>query len=266
MTGCEREGDRPPGWTFDASWRSFTAVQGGVVLGRLLRAARGTVLDRLGTPMAVRSVTAHFLAAVAPDAEVRPEIVPDRLGATSSVRANAFQGEALRVVAQVLLTAPGAVDRPSTPLPGLDLPTGFVTPAGAEPLELPMDFVPFTRHLEFRAVGLGRPLAGGPEPRLTAWIRPRESADLAGPLVQLGVLADALPPSLYAVTTAPAMLPTVEMTLHLVRSVPPVGSWLRVEQWTSWQDAEICIDDATLHDEAGLLVARSRQTRRMPRR
>lgn len=266
MTASERAGHRGPGWTFDPSWRSFTAVQGGVVLGRLLRAARGAVLDAGGRPTVVRSATAHFLAAVVPGVGVRPEIRPDRLGSTSSVRAQAWQGDTLRVVAQVLLTAPAGTDVPTEPLPGLDLPPGFTTPDGAEPMTLPLDFVPFTRHLEFRAVGPGRLLAGGPEPRLTAWIRARDSADLAGPLVQLGVLADALPPSLYAVGTVPMILPTVEMTLHLARPVPPVGAWLRVEQWTSWSDTRVCVDDATLHDEAGLLIAHARQTRLMPRR
>lgn len=252
----------PATWTFDDSWRSFSAVQGGVVLGRLLRAARGAVLDRAGRPAVVRSATAHFLAAVAPDTEVRPEIRMDRLGATSSVHARAWQGESLRVVAQVLLTGPVADDA-TAPLPGVDLPAGFTGPEQAAVMELPPDFVPFTRHLEFRAIGPGRPLAGGSEPRLAAWIRVRASAAPAGPLVQLGVLADALPPSRYAVTTTPVILPTVEMTLHLVRAVPPVGAWLRVEQWTSWQDDQVCVDDATLHDEAGRLVARSRQTRRV---
>ena len=80
------------------------------------------------------------------------------------------------------------------------------------------------------------------------------------------MVADALPPSRYATLTTPAVLPTVELTLHLVRAVPAVGGWLRVDQWTSWQDAHVAIDDAVLHDGQGRLVARVRQTRRVLRR
>lgn len=254
-------------WSFDPSWRSFSSVQGGLVVGSLLRAARGLVMDRSGRRAVVRTATAHFLEAVTPDEPVTPEVRLNRLGSTSSVHAEAWQGGSLRALAQVLVTtAPDSGDDATSVVGGVDLPPGFVSPADAVPLALPLDFVPFTGHLEFRAVGPHRPLARGPEPRLTAWIRMRDSAGVAGPLVQLGVLADALPPSRYATTTRPAILPTVELTLHLVRSVPPVGAWLRVNQWTSWQDDHVCVDDATLHDEQGRLVARSRQTRRVLRR
>ncbi|WP_157970812.1 thioesterase family protein [Nakamurella deserti] len=255
-----------PAWTFDPTWRSFSAVQGGVIVGSLLRAARGAVMDRSGRPAVVRTATAHFLEAVLPDEPVVPSVRLNRLGSTSSVHAEAWQGDALRALAQVLVTTARDQDDPTPVVADADLPTGFRTPDDAEPLAVPPDFVPFTRHLDVRAVGAGRPLAGGPEPRLTAWIRPRDRAALAGPLVQLGVVADALPPSLYATRTTPIVLPTVELTLHLVRAVPPVGAWLRVDQWTSWQDAHVCIDDALLHDAQGRLVARTRQTRRVLRR
>ncbi len=254
-----------PGWTFDPSWRSFHSVQGGVVLGHLLRAARGAVLDAGGRRVVVRTATAHFLEAVRPDVAVTPTVRINRLGATSSVHAEARQDGSVRALVQVLLTSAPDGDDPD-PVADDDLPPGFTGPEEAEPLALPPDFVPFTRHLDFRVVGPGRPLAGGPEPRLTAWVRPRPDAALPGPLVQLGVVADALPPSRYATLTSPAVLPTVELTLHLVRSVPDVGGWLRVDQWTSWRDTHVCIDDAVLHDDRGRLVARVRQTRRVPRR
>ncbi len=254
------------GWIFDPSWRSFSAIQGGLIVGSLLRAARGEVMDRSGRSAVVRSATTHFLDAVVPDVAVLPTVRLNRLGATSSVHAEAWQGSSLCAVSQVLVTSTQDVDDETAAVFGADLAQGYPTPDEAEPLALPTSFVPFTSHLEFRAVGPGRPLAGGPEPRLTAWIRFRDITDVPGPLVQLGVIADALPPSLYATMTTPAVLPTVELTLHLLRSVPPIGAWVRVEQWTSWQDAHVCIDDAVLHDEQGRVMARSRQTRRVLRR
>lgn len=259
-------GEGTTDWTFDPSWRSFSAIQGGLVVGSLLRASRGEVMDRSGRSAVVRSATTHFLDPVVPDVAVVPSVRVNRLGATSSVHAEAWQGGSLCAVTQALVTFARDGEAVPAHVPGTDLAPDFVAPDEAEPLALPTDFVPFTSHLEFRAVGPGRPLAGGLEPRLTAWIRLPDTTVVAGPLVQLGVIADALPPSLYATVTQPAVLPTVELTLHLLRSVPSVGAWLRVDQWTSWRDAQVCIDDAVLHDEQGRAVARVRQTRRMLRR
>lgn len=83
------------------------------------------------------------------------------------------------------------------------------------------------------------------------------------PLVQLAVLADALPPSSFAVLAAPVLLPTVEFTLHLAGPLPATGEWVRLNQRTAWASAEVVVDDAVVHDEQGELVASVRQTRRV---
>ncbi|GAA2003572.1 thioesterase family protein [Nakamurella flavida] len=248
--------------TWDRSWRSFTSIQGGLIVGHAVAAALADLTSTAGRRPVVRTSTTHFLQAVAPDLAVTARVEPDRLGSTSSVRSGTWQAGTLRAVTQVLAigSAPGS----STTHAG-DLPAGFVGPEGGEALVQPADFVPFTTHLEFRALGTGRPLAGGAEPRLTAWVRLREPAHLPDATTQLGVLVDCLPPSLYAVLSAPVIVPTVELTLHVIGTPPPLGAWVRVDQWTAWQDGGVCVDEADLHDEQGSLVARVRQTRRLPR-
>lgn len=121
--------------------------------------------------------------------------------------------------------------------------------------------MPIAEHTEIRALGPSRPLAGGPEPRLHAWVRMRGGLP---PLVQLGVLLDALPPSLFAVRTVPAAMPTVELTAHLAGEPPETGTWVRVDQRTVWVDADVAVDDVELRAVDGSLVARGRQTRRLP--
>ena len=248
---------------FDASWRSFNAVQGGVLLGHLTsEAARLAARHSPARPPTVAAVSAHFLSRFAVDTTAHVELHADRLGATSSVRAELRQSGVRRVVAQVLLVT-GTGSGTWFTGPGEQ----FAGPDDGEPLELPADYVPVGQKYEIRALGRERPLGGGTRPRLTGWVRLREGAAV-DPLVGLGVVVDALPPSLFAVATEPMPMVTAELTVHLFGPPPPPGAWVRVDQWTEWTNGHVCVDDAVLHDERGGLVARSRQTRRLlaPRR
>jgi acyl-Coa thioesterase superfamily protein len=239
---------------FDPSWRSFTHVQGGLVVGHLLAAAADL------TGAAPRAVTAHLLAGVAPDTPTSVEAVADRAGTTAGVRATMSQDGRLLAVAQVLTLARPASPVTETPSPGAG-PTGAgPTVDDGVPFELPRELVPIADHTEIRALGTSRPLAGGPEPRLSAWVR---IDGALAPLVQLGVLLDALPPSLFAVRTTPAAMPTVELTAHLAGPPPATGAWVRVDQVTAWTDADLAVDDAEVRAVDGSLVARARQTRRL---
>ena len=235
---------------FGPSWRSFTHTQGGLVIGHLLAAAA----DLAGA--APRAVTAHLLGGVVPDVEAVVTAAADRSGRTGSVRSELRQDGALRAVAQVLTSAgtAGPLAETSSPreLPALE---------DGLPFELPRDYVPVAEHTEIRALGPSRPLGGGDEPRLHAWVRIR-GAELA-PLVQLGVLLDALPPSLFAVRTVPAAMPTVELTAHLAGPPPETGAWVRVDQRTVWADDQVAVDDVELRALDGSLVAGGRQTRRL---
>ncbi|PRY47782.1 acyl-CoA thioesterase [Geodermatophilus tzadiensis] len=238
--------------SFDPTWRSFTDTQGGLVVGHLLAAAAAA------TGSAPRAVTAHLLAGVAADTEAAVEVAPDRAGTTGSVRATVSQEGRVRAVAQVLTLA-----RPASAVSEAVLPVAGPTVREGVPFALPREFVPIADHTEIRALGASRPLAGGPEPRLHAWVR--VDGDLE-PLVQLGVLADALPPALFAVRTTPAVMPTVELTAHLAGPPPATGAWVRVDQRLAWADADVAVDDTELRDVDGALVARVRQTRRLPAR
>jgi acyl-CoA thioesterase len=234
--------------TVDPSWRSFTSVQGGLVVGHLLAAAA----DLSGaTP---RAVTAHLLAGVEPAVEASVAATPDRIGTTGSVRVTMSQHGRVAAVAQVLTLA-----RPASPV-AETAPVAVPPVSDGAPFALPRDLVPIADHTSIRALGPSRPLGGGTDPRLTAWVR--IDGDLE-PLVQLGVLLDALPPSLFAVRTTPAALPTVELTAHLAGPTPAGGAWVFVDQVTTWADGDAAVDDAELRAEDGSLVARARQTRRL---
>jgi len=239
-----------------SSWRSFAGTQGGLVLGHLLAAAESA------TGQSARTATAHFLA-VAPAGSASTTAQIDRRGAGScSVRTELRTSDGITAaVAQVL-----TVRRRPTALVDHRASDGehaVIDPTALDALVLPVDYVPFSQHLDYRPVGDHRPLGGGPLPRLTGWVR--LLADVP-PLIATAVLLDSFPPSLFATLTSPLSLPTVELTAHLSGTLPTAGSWLLLDQSTLWHDGDLALDDATLTDENGSLVAQCRQTRRVPAR
>ncbi len=249
---------------FHPSWRSFAAVQGGLVAGHMLQAAADLVA---GSP---RTFTTHFLGPVMPGTPVSTHVLPDRTAGTSSYRVELRQGGTLVTVAQGLhVRARAGTDETPTqtyPAPGaaadLDADTG--TPGQGEPFAPPVDFVPVSQHLDMRMLDERRPASGG-EPELNAWVRVRPASARWTPLVQLCLLADALPPSAFVLLPEPVGLPTVELTVHLARTPPAAGAWLRLRQRMTWLDDEVAVDDAVMHDENGRLTAVVRQTRRTAR-
>lgn len=242
--------DQSQVWTADASWESIAGgVQGGLVAGQLVQAA---------APGGVRAATVHFLHRVEAGVPAQLRVQVDRDGSTRSARTELHQQHRLVALAQVLSVpeTPGAA-----PLHPTETDYAVGLPADGAPFEALAGFVPFGQHLEIRVLGKGLPLAGGTQPRLRGWVRLRPAAALP-PLVQLAVLADALPPSSFAVLSAPVLLPTVELTLHLAGPLPATGAWVHLDQWTGSSAADAVVDDAVLHDEQGRLLARVRQTRR----
>ena len=249
---------------FHPSWRSFAAVQGGLVAGYMLQAAADLVA---GSP---RTFSTHFLGPVIPGTPVSTEVLPDRTAGTSSYRVEMRQGGTLVAVAQGLqVRARSGPDRAPTqtyraPGAAADLAAVTGAPGVGRPFAPPVDFVPVSQHLEMRMLDDQRPASGG-EPELNAWVRVRPASARWTPLVQLCLLADALPPSAFVLLPEPVALPTVELTVHLARTPPAAGAWLRIRQRMTWLDDEVAVDDAVMHDERGRLTAVVRQTRRTVR-
>lgn len=75
-------------------------------------------------------------------------------------------------------------------------------------------------------------------------------------------LLDALPPDVMATVTVPAFAATADLTIRLTGPGLAVGECGRLVRRAHWSDEQTSVDDAVLRDEAGVLVAVSRQTRR----
>lgn len=213
------------------------------------------------------TMTAHFLrpAIVAP-ARVDVEVVKEgRRYAT--VRARLWQGgdlgagEVLSVLATLTMAgAPAPAGEPLTLVDGSPPELGRLEELERVPRT---DFYAIGGQLDFR---LERQCAG--------WMRGERSgrADMRGAirfadgrpldLLSIPLLADATTPAVFGVIPF-RRVPTLELTVHF-RARPAPGSWLRFTSRTRFAFAGHLEEDGELWDDAGQLVAQSRELAVVP--
>lgn len=253
IDGLDRIG--PSTWvaSFQPDWIALGGIHGGLVVAVLLEAA----VQAQGTRPA--AIAAHLHAPVAAGgAEVQAEVIrAGRSAASVSVRARQDQ-----LCASALVLLEGSTDAPppsSPPLLSESMP--ITAPQETAPLSAPPGIrLPFLEQVEIRPTGDSRPLAGGEQAALRAWIRPRRP--IANPVTRAAVLLDALAPSLFAILRDAVPVPTIELTMHLAPSAP-MSAWSAISQRTVWWNEAYCVDEADLRNEDGSLIAQVRQRRRI---
>ncbi|MDH6139829.1 acyl-CoA thioesterase [Kitasatospora sp. GP30] len=248
-----------------AGWQ----IGGGINGGLLLAVAANALRQELpGHPDPV-SISGYYLSTSRPGPlSVQTEVIRRGRGlsnATASLSQldeDGHPAERLRVVAGYtdLAALDGEVRTSAVP-PQLPPPEQCV---GRE--HMPMPITPdlallerFELRLDPATVGwaVGQPSMNG---RLQGWFRLADGRE-PDPLSLL-LVADALPPVTYDLGF-PGWAPTVELTVHL-RAVPAKG-WLRVSHGTRNLAGGYFEEDCEIWDEAGRLVAQSRQLARVPR-
>lgn len=181
----------------------FGGAHGGLVLALLASA----MTARIGGA-ALRSITGHFHRALHGPVGVEVEGVHQG-GSVTTLSAVARTSRGPSVTAAATFGRAG-VGRPAEPRPA---PPIAPPPGRCPRFDVPVEFVPITRYLEVRPVGLARPYAGGTVAQLIAWLRLVED-DEPPDVLRLIFLADALAPSYAAVLSAPTAVPTLELTVR----------------------------------------------------
>ncbi|WUD73196.1 thioesterase family protein [Streptomyces sp. NBC_00510] len=240
----------------DRSWWSWNGAQGGYVAALALTAMRDDLAVRTGERLPVRTLGAHFLAPV-DERPLRLAATPLREGRRTSVSSvTALQDGAAALTGTAVFgrSEPGPAHT-GTPAP--DVPA----PGACPPLTLPRSLAAFAAHLEIRPAGDARPLAGGERAELFAWMRFADGRPLDPQA--LVVLADALPPALFAVWTEPRPVPTAELTVHFtdVLDAAPAQGWVLVRSRTEHAGGGWAVEDSAVWTEDGLLLALARQAR-----
>jgi acyl-CoA thioesterase len=206
------------------------------------------------------SVTTHFMrpGSGGGPADVSTEILRSGRTLTTARAIVSQNGSARLEVLAAFSDLPAASSGESSqthsltsPMPVIPPPDQCVLRSGEEQgIELPiLDRLDVMIHPgQARAKQAGRAEVSG-------WIRHADGAE-PDPLSLL-VFADAFPPSLFGLLGVVGWVPSVELTVH-VRRRPQPGWILGRFTTTDLHDGRM-IEDGTLWDESGALVAQSRQ-------
>ncbi len=234
-------------------WWSWTGPHGGILASLLLE----TASTLAGTDRLPRVLTVQLLAtSQSEDLELEASVLRD--GGASSVVVAALAAPREPTLATGTLIS--ARTRASTGRYDAVPPPDVLGPDDLADTPLPVEFVPFSQHLDFRFATPGLPLSGGDTAELVAWLR-LKSAGTYGP-ADLAVLSDAMPPALYAATHQPLAVPTVELSVMFTQA-PPASGWVLVRIASRTAIHGWCVDDCDIWSDTGDLLAQSRQTRRV---
>ncbi|MFG3615872.1 acyl-CoA thioesterase [Nocardia sp. NPDC047654] len=237
----------------DRSWRGWTGPHGGVIAALLIEVARAAAAE----PLPVRAVDLRFLGR--PTEDVLTFRATEHTVGRSTVVLDVHAEQDGSPVAAASVTLGRTVDSsvpnyagaPAPRVPDVDSCARFA---------LPPELVPAGAHFDIRPAAGPLPLTGADEPMMCAWIalRPELPADAA----TLAILADALPPAIFPTLRAPVAIPTVTLSMH-VHGAPTGGLPVLVRTVNASTGGGWSVDDTSIWDRSGLLLASARQTRRV---
>ena len=186
----------------------FLGAGGGFAAAIALRAMTHTVPDQTRAP---RALTLRLLAPMRTHLAVVVTPTIDRIGrSTTATSVQLDQGATTVARGHAIFAQPGGgvpgprreTEMPNVPGPEECPPLGM-DPTGGGGLGA---------HVERRPAGGGLPLSGSSHARLLVWMRLGEPRPLDA--LSVAFLADAAVPPLYATLTAPAAIPSLEISVH----------------------------------------------------
>lgn len=241
--------------TVPPDWTSWQGKHGGLIAGLAVDAVAAAHPDAV-----VKSVTAHFSRQL-DDSPFAFRWAPPRGGrVVRTIDVTASQDETPVMTATVTMTADRA-DAPEPDWYSLPAPPSL-PPARCSPYEMDRAFLPVGCHLDIRPCGGCFPLTAATEPWMLAWLS-------VIPEVTIGpgatVLLSDLAPGVFPLLTAPVAAPTVELSVYLCAdlAVAPGAAPVLGSQRNSSTAGKWSVDDASLWDSAGRLIAQARQLRRI---
>lgn len=238
-------------WTTEltANWNIGENPNGGYLLAPLLRAMQLSS----GHPDPL-SVTTHYLRpGQAGPAEISVEVV--RVGRTiGTVRGRLSQGGVVKLESMAACTDlsddTSIVDLDS-PMPDIPPPDECVS---RENLRQGVD-LPLMDRLDVRIHPDHADHEPGGSPEISGWIRFKDQRPVDA--ASLTLFADAFPPPIFSMVGLIGWVPTIELTVQVRRR--PVDGWILGHFKTMDGAGNRPIEDGSLWDTSGKLVAQSRQ-------
>lgn len=239
--------------TIDRSWWGWSGPFGGAIVALAVRVAADAVPGA-----SVRTVDLRFVGKPAGGEILLTSSVREVGRHTRIVDVAVTQGTAEIGVASVTAGRVGEADDGdivdvAEPVPG---------PEGLAQFSIPPEIVPMGGHLDLRPVDGPLPLTGADEAWMRAWIVTR--TPMALDAAYLGLLADCLPPAVFPTLAAPLAIPTVAFSMHITAPLDdPEPAPVLVHTRNISTSGGWSVDDTTLRDRGGRLLASARQSRRV---
>jgi acyl-CoA thioesterase len=237
--------------TCDGAWATQLGANGGFLAAIVLRA----MIAQLDDPARqARSLTCHYLRP--PDVgELRVEVTVERQGRTmSTLSTRVTQGGRLCILAvgAFAIELAGAVDYAGAP-------PRAPAPEDVERLAPPPD-VPIAAQFDLRPAVGGEPYSGAPEAVTGGWLQFADPQPLDAPA--LAMYADAWLPSPMTLLDRPALMPTVDLTIHF--RAPAAAAEIDDEPVltvfrSSTSAGGFFEEDGEVWSRDGVLLAQSRQ-------
>lgn len=250
------------GGRFEAEVAEGWDIGGNANGGYLLSIVGRAVTEATGRPDVV-TITGHYLAPGKPG-PARVEVDVLRAGgrhATASAVLESGGRPALAVVATMTdlddASGPEQIDAAAPDLPRPEDCIAFEPADGAGPPSFAGQ-VEMRLHPDDAAFAQGRPSGRA---RMRGWFRLRDGE--IPDSIALVLATDAFPPTIFNADLPVAWTPTIELTAH-VRAHAPAG-WWRCAFVTRFISGGYLEADGEIWDEAGHLLAESRQLALVPR-
>ncbi len=254
-TRLTETGDSTWSTVLDPAWNIGENLNGGYLMAPLVRAMASVS----GHPHPL-SVTTHFLRP-GRGGSASVEVEPVRSGRTiGTVRGRLSQAGKTKIESIAAFTTLDGTT--------LDDPAGNAFELNVEPIDMPApdkcidrtalensDSPPIMQRVDIRVHPDHVEAGQSDTAEVAGWIRFSDGRPV-DPFA-LTLFADAFPPPLFAMLGYIGWIPTIELTVH-VRRVPQDG-WILGHFHTSEAAGNRMIEDGTLWDESGRVVAQSRQ-------
>jgi acyl-CoA thioesterase len=237
--------------TIDPLWFVQTGPNGGYVAALLTRAMVAAV-DDPGRP--ARSLTVHYLQpAVAGAATLEVDVL--RAGRSMSFLAVRLLQDGRLVATGSAAFGTGRSDLVFQDVhPPPDLPRADdLEPPPTPPFLSP----PIADRIDYRPTQPAELFSGGAA-EFWCWLRLRDRAPVDA--AALALYVDAMIPTLFIRATTPVLVPTIDLTVHFRASPRPgYDGWCLGHVRTRTVVEGFAEEDCDIYDDAGVLLAQSRQ-------
>jgi acyl-CoA thioesterase len=200
----------------------------------------------------LRSLTLQYLRAPT-EGDARVEVEVERQGGSVTFLSARLLQDGRPCV---LALAVAARDREGVEIDQVEMPA-VEPPESIETLPGRDQAPPFARNFDFRPALGPIPFTGGEEALAGGWLRFRDDEPIDAPA--LVTLCDSWFPAIFATTTEPLAVPTLDLTVHLREAEPQPPDWVLGRFRTRLARSGFLEEDAELFSRDGRLLAQSRQ-------